>query len=216
MPNFINKPSLIKWLCAAKQLSFVFSFSLSLSWLRAHTLLLMPPRYGCMHGWSVPRFDRHSFIVVNALSRSHASLTPLHSHLLSLRTWGQADRHDIFFSSFQYRLDCPQWKKVRVIRTDIINSENKITWIHPKTSLPTDMVHYQTHFVQIGRMDSSTSHLMWTYIYPMRCVAWYTYMHEYLYKKNPPLVSLGRLGIWSTLLLLLSIHQTLSMQKLNI
>ena len=163
-------------------------------------------------------FDRYSLIVVNTLSRSYVSFAgPLHSHLLSLRTWCQADRHDIFFSSFQYRLDCPQWKKVRVIRTDIINSENKITWIHPKTSLPTDMVHYQTHFVQIGRMDSSTSHLMWTYIYPMRCVAWYTYMHEYLYKKNLPLVSLGRLGIRSTLLLLLlSIDQTLSVKELNI
>lgn len=78
---------------------------------------------------------------VNALSRSHVSLAPrLHSHLLSLRTWGQADtRH----SSFQqYRLDCPhlymtkvgaQKKNVGVIRTDTINSENKITWIRPKT-----------------------------------------------------------------------------------
>ena len=117
-------------------------------------------------------FDRYSLIVVNTLSRSYVSFAgPLHSHLLSLRTWGQADRHDIFFSSFQYRLDCPQWKKVRVIRTDIINSENKITWIHPKTSLATDMVHYQTHFVHIGTMDSSISHPMWTYIYPMRCAA---------------------------------------------
>ena len=51
--------------------------------------------------------------------------------------------------------------------------------------------------------------------YAMRCVAWYTYMHEYLYKKNLPLVSLGRLGIQSTLLIL-SIEQTLSMKELNI
>ena len=77
------------------------------------------------------------------------------------------------------------------------------------------MVHYQTHFVHIGRMDSSASNPMWTYIYPMWCATWYAYMHEYLYKKNLPLVSLGRLGIWSTLLLV-SIDETLSMKELNI
>ena len=172
----------------------------------------------CMDGLLIVvngRFDQNSLIVVNALSRSHVSVSPLHSHLLSLRTWGQADTYNIFLSSFQYRLDYPNSKKIRVIRTDIINSENKITWIHPKTSLPTDMVHYQTHFVHIGRMDSSASNPMWTYIYPMWCATWYAYMHEYLYKKNPPLVSLGRLGIWS-MLLLVSIDETLSMKELNI
>ena len=60
------------------------------------------------------------------------------------------------------------------------------------------------------------SHPMWTYIYHIRCVAWYTYMHKYLYKTNRPLVSLGRLEIQSTLFLLLSIDQTLSLKELNI
>ena len=138
-------------------------------------------------------------------------------HLLSLRTWGLAYRHGIFFSSFQYRLNSPKWKKRRVIQTNIINSENKITSIRPKSSLATDMIHKQTHFVHIGRMDSSASHPMWTYIYHMRCAGGNTYMHKYLYKKNLPLVSLGRLGIRRTLfLLLLSIDQTLSTRELNI
>ena len=38
-------------------------------------------------------------------------------------------------------------EKDRVIQTDIINLENKITWINPKISLGTKMAHYKTHFL---------------------------------------------------------------------
>ena len=53
---------------------------------------------------------------------------------------------------FQYSLDGPHLnmtkvEKNRVIRTDIINLENKITWISPKIPLGTKMAHYKTHFL---------------------------------------------------------------------
>ena len=53
---------------------------------------------------------------------------------------------------FQYSLDFPllnmtKVEKNRVIRTDIINLENKITWISPKIPLGTKMAHYKTHFL---------------------------------------------------------------------
>ena len=38
-------------------------------------------------------------------------------------------------------------EKNRVIRSDIINLENKITWISPKIPLGTKMAHYKTHFL---------------------------------------------------------------------
>ena len=75
---------------------------------------------------------------------------------------------------FQYSLDCfhlnmTTVEKIRVIRTDIINLENKITWISPIIAIsrrwPTKDTSY-THW----RMDSSSGHLIWTYIYPMRYV----------------------------------------------
>ena len=52
---------------------------------------------------------------------------------------------------FQYSLDSPHLymtrvEKNRVIRTDIINLENK-TWISPKISLGMKMAHYKIHFL---------------------------------------------------------------------
>ena len=38
-------------------------------------------------------------------------------------------------------------EKNRVIQTDIINLENKITWISPEIPLGTKMAHYKTHFL---------------------------------------------------------------------
>ena len=41
-------------------------------------------------------------------------------------------------------------EKNRVIQTDIINLENKITWINPKISLGSKMAHYKTLSTHIG------------------------------------------------------------------
>ena len=41
-------------------------------------------------------------------------------------------------------------EKNRVIRTDIINLEHKITWISPKIPLDMKMAHYKTHFLHIS------------------------------------------------------------------
>ena len=56
---------------------------------------------------------------------------------------------------FHYNLNFPHLnmtkvEKNRVIQTDIINLENKITWISPKIPLGTKMAHYKTLFTHIG------------------------------------------------------------------
>ena len=74
---------------------------------------------------------------------------------------------------FQYTLDCPHLnmtkvEKIRVIRTDLINLENKITWISPKISLGRKMAHYKTYFSHTPEDVSSSGHLLWT---PIICIA---------------------------------------------
>ena len=51
-------------------------------------------------------------------------------------------------------------EKNRVIRTNIINLENKITLISPKISLDRKMAHYKTHFPHIrGWIHHMAMHL---------------------------------------------------------
>ena len=84
------------------------------------------------------------------------NMGPIHCWYAKMQQWFES--HGISINalpSSQYNLNCPHLditkvEKNRVIRTNIINLENKITWISPKISLRTKMAHYKTHFTHIG------------------------------------------------------------------
>ena len=86
-------------------------------------------------------------------SRQMADNGDIHCWYAEMQKWFES--HGISINAlplFQYILVCPhlnmtKMEKHRVIRTDIINLENKITWISPKTSLHTKMVHDKIHFL---------------------------------------------------------------------
>ena len=103
------------------------------------------------------------------------NMGPIHCWYAKMQQWFES--HGISINALplsQYCLDYPllnmaKMEKKRVILTNIINLENKITWINPKISLGTKMAHIKTLFTHIGGWISS-GHLISTYIYSMRCV----------------------------------------------
>ena len=108
-------------------------------------------------------------------SRQLAENGDIHCWYAEMQQWFGSHGMSInALSPFQYSLDSPRLnmtkvEKHRVIRTYIINLENKITWISPKISAGTKMAHSRHASYTHWRMDSSSGHLIWAYIYPMRC-----------------------------------------------
>ena len=82
-------------------------------------------------------------------SRQLVEYGDIHCWYAGMQLWFES--HDISINAlpmFQYSLDCPHlnmMEKNRVIQTDTINLESKITLISPKISLGTKMAHYKTH-----------------------------------------------------------------------
>ena len=102
--------------------------------------------------WELPkrRYPRLALMSSRQLSENG----DIHCWYAEMQQWFESHGMSInALPPFQYSLDCPHLnmtkvEKNRVIRTDIINLENKITWISPKIPLGTKMAHYKTHFLQ--------------------------------------------------------------------
>ena len=106
--------------------------------------------------WELPKWRYPRLALMS--SRQLAKNGVMHCSYAEMRQWFESHGMSInALPPFQYSLDCPHLnmtkvEKNRVIRTDIINLENKITWISPKISLGTKMANYKTHVLHIRRL----------------------------------------------------------------
>ena len=145
----------------------------------------------------------------------------IHCWYAEMQQWFESHGMSVnALSPSQYSLDCPHLnmtkvEKNRVIWTDIINLENKITSISPKISLNMKMAHYKTHILHTSEdgfiirppyMDIHLSYAVRSVIGQLRnfitsVTDWGRQIYTNTSRRKNLLFVSSRSGIWRTLCL---------------